>query len=144
MPTPPFNDFFNNLSGQGKRFNNQISPNGWYYAFMSKLDYDPKNQTYDVFFELMPQAWADNSVLAGIIDIRIPAPTPPATVYHILAAPEAELIKRLGLTSKEQLAEGSWYEIQIAKSSKAEDSVVGGFYDPDIDKDRTAQPPDFT
>lgn len=136
-----WNGLFSNLGGQGDAFNNLISPTNRYYAFLSKVDLDTRTGMYDVFFELMPKEWADNAFFAGIVDIKAQAPTPPASNYHIPGVSGTEMAQMLGLQKPDDMAEGSWYEIMIEKSTSEDDRIVGYFYDPALETDPNAPIP---
>lgn len=136
-----WNRFFDNLGDQGNAFNKAISASNRYYAFLSKVDGDKFTDIYDVFFELMPKEWADNAFFAGYIDIRAQAPTPPASCYHLTAVSGTEIAAMLGLQKAEDMMEGSWYEVELEKSSSETDRLVGYFYDPALDTDPNAPKP---
>jgi len=55
----------------------------------------------------------------------------PALLYHVRGADESALLKALGLTSTEYLAEGSWYQLSLSSGSRG--PITGELYDPDID-----------
>lgn len=131
---------FGNVGAQGNRFDAPISPSGQYYAFLSKADpaggtygegSEPLDDAYDVLFELISKEWMDNAVFSSPIEVRKPAPTPPALLYHIGNVPTAAILKALGLTTTDDLAEGSWYLVSLNQGDKG--AVVGDLYDPDID-----------
>jgi hypothetical protein len=134
-PTPPWNGLFENIQKQG--FNSPLSPSGRYAAFLSKADLDEAKNTYDLFFELVPLEWAAAALFGGDVDVRAPAPPGPATVYHVRDADRDTVVKLLGVTSTDWVAEGSWYVITLTKSDTG---VVGDLYDPDIDMTVTEPP----
>lgn len=141
-PDSPWDDLFSNLKGQGNAFNQLISPSNRYYAFLSKADLvDERTNTYDILFELMPKEWAENAFFAGKIDIQATAPTPPATCYHVPFVSWAEIAQMLHLKDPNELIEGSWYEVQLAKSTSEEDTVVGYLYDYTLETDPNAPAP---
>jgi len=133
QPGSSWNGLFQNVGAQGAAFDkSSLSPNGQYYAFLSKVDLiDLDAKTYDVFFELVRADWMQNAVLSGSASASAPAPTSPAVLYHVPSVAEGDILKALGLKSTDDLAEGSWYLIALTKGKGA---ITGDLYDPDIDK----------
>ena len=73
----------------------------------------------------------ENVIFSRSVSISARTPTVPALLYHIRAADENALLKALGLTSTDYLAEGSWYQLKLSRGSTG--PVTGDLYDPDID-----------
>lgn len=136
-PGNSWNSLFNNISEQGSTFNVPISPDGWYYAFLSSVDQDWNTKKYVVLFEVIPKNWADNVIINGTAEIRSTAPISPASCYFLNQVDGSTLLKMLGLTSEDDLAEGSWYLIQLEKSATGE--LLGDLYNPDIDMQPDSQ-----
>jgi hypothetical protein len=143
-PSSSWQGLFGNVGAQGSQFDRPLSPSGQYYAFLSKADpaggtYGPPtpppessyDTAYDVLFELVSKEWMDNVVFSPPIDVRQTAPTPPALLYHVWNVPTDAILKALGLSTTDDLAEGSWYLISLTEGDKG--AVVGDLYDPDID-----------
>jgi hypothetical protein len=138
MSTTPFpnswNDLANSIGTQGQAFNQPLSPSGNYVAFLSKADQDWETGLWDILFEVVPQEWAMNALVTGSEEVRIIAPQGPASLYHIPTVTESALLQMLGLKSTDDLAEGSWYMLQLQKQN--EGTINGMLYDPDIDMER--------
>lgn len=128
-PNLSWKQLFQNVGEQGDQFNQPISPTNRYYAFLSKADLDESTNKYDVLFEVAPAEWFENAILSGQ-SIRLLAPPGPSSLYHIRDADPAALLKALGLSTADDLAEGSWYLITMEKGTGA---ITGDFYNPDID-----------
>lgn len=128
-PGQSWNSLFQNVGGQGSQFNGPISKSGRYYAFLSKADLDETTGTFDVFFELLPFEWAENAILSGL-DVDLPPPLSPEIVYHVPSADPSALLSMLGLKTADNLAEGSWYLLQLAPGTGG---ISGDLYDPNID-----------
>ena len=96
-----------------------------------------------MLFELVSQEWMDSAVNARPISIDRPMPPAPALLYALHDVDETTLLKALGLKTADDLAEGSWYLINLSPSkSKAErqqlelgegTGISGDLFDPDID-----------
>lgn len=131
-PSSSWRGLFRNVGAQGDAFEqSSLSPNGQYYAFLSKVDLDATTETYDVFFELVRADWMENAVLSGSTSVSAPAPSSPAVLYHVPSVAEKDILSALGLKSADDLAEGSWYLITLTKGTG---TITGNLYDPDIDK----------
>lgn len=138
--TPIPNDLlaaFGNVSGQGDQFTNRISADGWYYAFLSKLDPhygDDKGQGkpdgLTATFEIAPQAYIDNSVLRSDEPMRTLPRNIPASLLHFEQVLEADLRNLLKLTESDLLAEGEWYLLKLEATGKGLQAVM---IDPDLD-----------
>lgn len=121
---------------QGQPFGDDpISRSGNYYGFLSKVDLDQETNLYDVLFEVVSKEWMDNALISRPFSIRSLLPPSPALLYHIRGVPESTILKTLGLTTADDMAEGSWYLLSLSKSppTLAEGAVAGDLYDPDID-----------
>jgi hypothetical protein len=121
---------------QGQPFgDNPISESGNYYGFLSKVDLDQETNLYDVLFEVVSKEWMDNALMSRPVSIPSLLPPSPALLYHIRGVPEATILKTLGLTTADDMAEGSWYLLGLSKSPPklAEGDVAGDLYDPDLD-----------
>lgn len=127
----PFNDLANNMGNQGNAFNKPISDKELYYAFLSKADQDWKTGLWDVMFEIIPYEWAVNAFGIGSEDVHIIAPVGPASLYHLPAVAQTDLLNALGLKNTDDLAEGSWFLLNIRKQESG--PVNGMMYDPDLD-----------
>jgi len=131
-PNPQFEELFGNTRAQGEQFDTLTPPSdGRFYGFLSKADYDDATQKWDVLFEVVNAGWWENAVLGRSVSISARLPTIPALLYHIQAVDEASLLKALGLTSTDYLAEGSWYQLTLTPGGQG--AVNGDLYDPDID-----------
>ena len=130
-PGNSWNSLFNNISEQGSAFNIPISPSGWYYAFLSSVEQDWESQKYVVLFEVVPQEWVDNAIMNGDALISALAPVSPASCYFLNQVDGTTLMNMLGLKSEDDLAEGSWYLIQLEKATSG--PLLGDLYNPDID-----------
>ena len=134
MPEPlpnPFNQLATNLGKQGDTFNKPLSDSNQYYGFLSKADQDWETGLWDVLFEVLPAEWAANALARSGDDVNIIAPIGPASLYHLPAVDQNALLQILGLKTTDDLAEGSWYLLQLEKQDKG--TVNGMLYDPDID-----------
>jgi hypothetical protein len=131
-PNPQFRDMFGRTRAQGARFDTlDPPPDGSFYGFLSKADFDEDTKKWDVLFEVVNSGWMENAVFGRSVSISSRLPTVPALLYHIQAADETDLLKALGLTSTNFLAEGSWYQLTLTPGDKG--AVTGDLYDPDID-----------
>jgi hypothetical protein len=142
MPTEPipesFLKAFGNVTSQGDQFNDRISPDGWYYAFLSKLDphyagNDGKGlqDGLTVTFEIAPRAYIENSVLRTDSQIRIFPRNIPASLLQFDNVLESDLRLVLKLRDTDPLAEGEWYLVQLENPPAKGISAV--MVDPDID-----------
>jgi len=129
--TNNWNSFFSNVSRQGTIFDSPIADNGRYYAFLSKADYDESTDTWSVMFEVQPAKWVINVFEAGSVQINYMAPVGPASIFHLTSVLTNPLLEKLGLSSTDDLAEGTWYAIAIEKQDSG--PLNGIFYNPDID-----------
>jgi hypothetical protein len=84
-----------------------------------------------VLFEVVNAGWMDNVIFGRSVSISARTPTVPALLYHIRGADETAMLRALGLTSTDYLAEGSWYQLSLSPGSKG--AITGDLYDPDID-----------
>lgn len=140
-PNPQFQGLFDRTRAQGAQFDTLDPPaDGRFYGFLSKADFDDATKTWDVLFEVVNADWADNALFTGTVSISSRLPTVPALLYHIQAADETSLLKTLGLTSTDYLAEGSWYQLVLTPGAKG--LVTGDLYDPDIDTVPGLTPPE--
>jgi hypothetical protein len=130
-PGSSWNSLFGNVGGQGNQFDGPISPSNTYLGFLSKADLDDVANVYDVLFELVPIEWAVNVLVVSSSDAEYPAPPSPATLYHMTNVDPTALLDMLGLKSADDLAEGSWYFLQLEQGSTGK--LTGDLYDPDID-----------
>jgi hypothetical protein len=80
-------------------------------------------------FELVSLEWMNNVYFKGA-QISSNPPLAPALCFQIDGIPAQQLLEALGLKSEDNLAEGSWYVLQLKKGKGA---VTGNLYDPDID-----------
>jgi hypothetical protein len=132
QPNPEFQDLFGRTRAQGEQFDSLTPPaDGSFYGFLSKADFNEDTQKWDVLFEVVNTGWMENNIFGPSVSMSTRAPTVPALLYHIQAADETALLKALGLTSTDYLAEGSWYELTLSPGNKG--AVTGDLYDPDID-----------
>ena len=139
VPIPPsFLNAFANVTGQGDLFNKRISPDGWYYAFLSKLDPhypvdDGKGEPDGlvVTFEIAPRAYVENSVLRTDSKIRIFPRNIPASLLQFDNVLESDLRLILKLLESDPLAEGEWYLIHLENPPAKGLSAI--MVDPDID-----------
>jgi hypothetical protein len=141
-PTPiPENvlSAFANVSKQGDQFNKRTSDDGWYYAFLSKLDPHYGNDQgkgepdgLTVTFEIAPRAYIENSVLRANPAIKTMPKNIPASLLHFEKVQEADLRDMLKLKPDDPpLAEGEWHLIKLEKPpQKGLDAVM---IDPDLD-----------
>jgi hypothetical protein len=132
-PGNTWNDLFNNLAAQGKAFNGPLSPSNWYYAYLATAEQDWQTHNYVVVFEVIPAEWVNNTIMAGDATIQTLAPISPVSLYFLNQVDETTLLNALGLKSEDQLAEGSWYLLQLIKDDKGQ--LVGDLCDPDADLD---------
>ena len=140
-PNPQFQGLFERTRAQGAQFDTLEPPaDGRFYGFLSKADLDEDTQKWDVLFEVVNAGWMENAVFSGSVSISYSLPTLPALLYHIQAADETALLKALGLTSTDYLAEGSWYQLTLTSGGKG--AVTGDLYDPDIDTVSPFTPPE--
>lgn len=122
---------FKNVGAQGSKFDQDpLSATGRYLGFLSQVNFDETTKSYDVLFEVMSKEWAENAVLNEKPEIRAPAPVTPALLFHIRGIGREPLLKALGLSTTDDLAEGSWYWLQL---EKGKGTVSGDLYDPDLD-----------
>lgn len=117
-----------NVAAQGNQFNKQIADDGRYYGFLCKADFDEAEKKWDVFFEVVNKKFLAN-VLLRTTQIPAKLPPMPGLGFHLEKVEEDALLKCLGLTDVENLAEGSWYELVLDKRS---DGALGVLYDPDL------------
>lgn len=137
---PPLSDAWRAAIGainlQGQPFADEpISPSDMYYAFLAKADLDVVDGTYDVLFEVVTKEWLDNVLFSRTESISSPLPHAPALLYHLTGVSQSDILGALGLTSADDVAEGSWYLLHLSKSQseRLEGTVAGELYDPDID-----------
>jgi hypothetical protein len=129
---------FGNVSSQGDLFNNRISEDGWYYAFLSKLDPhygddlgsgSPDGLT--ATFEIAPRAYIENAVLRTDTAMRTLPRNIPGSLLHFENVIETDLRKLLKLTAEDPLAEGEWYLLKLeGGTGKGLGAVM---IDPDLD-----------
>ena len=132
QPNQFYDALFGNTRAQGDQFDTlEPPPDGRFYGFLSKADFDLDTQKWDVLFEVVNAGWMENAVTGRPVSIPTTPPAVPALLYHIQAADESALLKALGLTSTDYLAEGSWYALTLTAGGKG--TVTGDLYDPDID-----------
>lgn len=117
-----------NVAAQGKRFDGQIAEDGRYYGFLCKADFNEAEKKWDVFFEVVNRKFLDN-VLNRTTLIPAKLPRMPGLGFHLKEVEEEVLLKTLGLTDVENLAEGSWYELELDEGSGGAQGVL---YDPDL------------
>lgn len=129
-PNPDYQSLFGRAGGQGRQFDVALAPDGKYYGFLSKADFDEETKLWDVFFELVNKRFMDNAIFNPTTSVPAPAPAMPALAYHVVGASESALLAALSLKSTDDLAEGSWYELALAPGSG---TIAGELYDPDID-----------
>jgi len=134
-PGVSWSGLFKNVSRQGTQFNSPIAANNWYYAFLSKVDYDQSTGTWSVAFEVQPAVWTVNVFQNGSRPIKYRAPLGPASIFHMPYASGQDLLAVLGLKDPNDIAEGTWYNIKIVP--KVSDILLGIFYNPDIDTNPT-------
>jgi hypothetical protein len=140
-PNPQFQGLFERTRAQGAQFDTLDPPaDGSFYGFLSKADFNESTKTWDVLFEVVNSGWMENAVFSGTVSISSRLPTVPALLYHIQAVDETSLLKALGLTSTDYLAEGSWYQLTLTPGQKG--PVTGDLYDPDIDTVPGLTPPE--
>ena len=131
-PSPQFQDLFAKTRAQGARFDTLTPPeDGSFYGFLSKADLNARTGRWDVLFEVVNAGWMENVSFSRTVSISARTPTVPALLYHIREADETTLLKALGLTSTDYLAEGSWYQLKLSPGEQG--AVTGELYDPDID-----------
>tara|TARA_R110002167_G_scaffold281830_1_gene487111 strand:+ start:2794 stop:3228 length:435 start_codon:yes stop_codon:yes gene_type:complete len=126
-----FNGFYENLAKQGKQFEVLISSSNQYFAYLSKVEQNYKTKLYDIYFELFTKEWGDNTLMSGSIDVQMSSPVPPVSAFHMRNKKASDLLAILGLKSQDNLAEGSWYLIELIRGSTG--TLDGDFYNPDID-----------
>jgi hypothetical protein len=129
---------FGNVSGQGDQFVNRVSADGWYYAFLAKLDphYAPddqgkgKSDGLTATFEIAPRAYMQNAFLRTESQVRTRPRNIPASLLHFENVSEADLRTLLQLEETDVLAEGEWYLVELANEGKG---PAGSMIDPDLD-----------
>jgi hypothetical protein len=130
-PNRRWNAVFVNVGDQGAKFGSPFSFSNTYYAFLSKADYDESTDTWSVMFEVQPKEWAYNVFNNGSQDVSFLAPGGPASIFHLPYVLTQSLLAVLGLSDTDDVAEGSWYLVQLIKQDQG--IVNGIFYNPDID-----------
>ena len=137
----PWSNLFKGVSEQNQDYQDDpISPSGNYYAFLSKVDLDDSGKTpaYEVLFELVSKEWMESAVISRPISVSRPMPPAPALLYAMHQIDETSLLKALGLTDPGDIAEGSWYLINLSPAKGGAQlgegtGLVGDLFDPDID-----------
>lgn len=141
--TPPnasWSAAFTNTGQQANQFNGPLSPSNFYYACLSKVDLDESTGTTDLFFELVLKEWMEAAILSSSVTTMAPPPTSPALCFHIPYCgvdnqggySQATILSLLGLKTADNLAEGSWYLLEL-NSTPGTGAVIGVLYDPDLD-----------
>lgn len=110
-----------NVSSQGDPLNDPISGDGWYYAFLSKLDPhypdndkgkgDPDGLT--ATFEIAPRDYVENAILRTDSAVRTFPRNMPASLLHFESVLETDLRSMLKLAESDLLAEGEWYLVKV-------------------------------
>lgn len=139
-PNASWTAAFTSTGQQADQYNGPLSPSNFYYAFLSKVDLDERTNTSDVFFEMISKEWMDVAILSGSVNTVSPPPTSPAVAFHIPYCGvdnkggygQDIILTCLGLKTADNLAEGSWYLLQL-NSTPGTGAVIGSLYDPDID-----------
>ncbi|TGN14062.1 hypothetical protein [Leptospira ilyithenensis] len=135
MPTQPDSRLFditNKVSQGGAPFNDFLSPDGSYYAFLSKVDINESNQA-DILFEVVNENWMNNVILKSELSLTKLPPPSPALLYHMVGVDPSALKQVLGLATDDDLVEGEWFLINIAKAASTSDPNQGHLYHPDLD-----------
>lgn len=133
-PNEAYKSFFQRVSAQGDAFEQPLSERGDYYGFLSKADQDPTTEMFDILFEVVPSEWMENAVVSIPVDVKMPPPPSPASLFHVRDVSPSTVLKVLGVGTLDDVAEGSWYLLSLVKG---EGDMPGDLYDPDID----LQPP---
>ena len=137
-PEPPSDaarQLFKSTRAQGAQFGGPPGQSGEFYAFLSKADFDDRTQLWDVLLEVVDQRWLDN-VLSQPVEVSAPPPRVPGLLFHAPKLTQQVLLKTLGVTTTDDVAEGSWYLVTLTKSSGDIDDpelFTGDLFDPDID-----------
>lgn len=139
-PNASWSAAFTNTGQQANQYNGPLSPSNFYYAYLSKVDLDESTNTSDVFFEMISKEWMDVAILSGSVNPVTTPPTTPAVAFHIPFCgvdnnggySQDLIMSCLGLKSADNLAEGSWYLLQL-NNNPGTGAVIGLLYDPDID-----------
>lgn len=144
MPSPIPESFlttFRNMARQGEIFDNPVSQDGWYYAFLSKLDphypvdngTGPSDGRLIVTFEIAPRAYIENTVLRSN-NVRTYPRNIPASLLQFENVDASQLRQMLGFAAddlKTPLAEGEWYLVKLEKPpAEGIDAVM---VDPKVD-----------
>jgi hypothetical protein len=137
-PQPPSaaaRRLFSGTSAQGARFGGPPGQSGEFYAFLSKADLDVRTGLWDLLLEVVDKRWLDN-VLSQPVDVKAPPPHTPGLLFHAPKLTQQVLLKTLGVSTTDDVAEGSWYLVTLTKSSGNIDDpelFTGDLFDPDID-----------
>ncbi|MGN6276689.1 MAG: hypothetical protein ACTHNP_12285 [Solirubrobacterales bacterium] len=121
------------VRGQAKARGLYAAPatDGKYYAYLSKVD--EVNEHWDALFELVNRDLLDAVLFTRKTYVRgAPWAELPIVLFDVAGADEETLLKTLGIGTPDDLAEGSWFELELAKGAKA-GTVEGDLYDAGID-----------
>ena len=124
-PNPDQKAFLDGIRKQAKEKNlyEPLAKDGRYYAYLSKVDPVPGKsgsgpQSWDVMFELVNRSLFDLALFERSATSRR-APQVPILVFEVDGADEKTLLDTLGIKKPDDVAEGSWFELTLAKGSKA-------------------------
>ncbi len=106
-----------------------LASEGAYYAYLSKVDQTEKG--WYVFFELLDKRLLDVALFErGTYVPGSPPPRVPILIFDVANAEEKALLSTLEIPTADDLAEGSWFELEL-KSGPG--PVEGNLYDATID-----------
>ena len=102
-----------------------------YLACLSKVDWDQTAFRWFLFFDMVP-AEAALLAMSALATPGLPPPATPMIYFHATDAIDGIVLQSLGLKSDADLAEASWYILQLAQGGDRSTAVVGDLYHPDL------------
>jgi hypothetical protein len=140
-PNDEWSGYWDGIGQQSQKLK-RFSDSGTYFAFVSKVDEvesDEGATTWIVYFEMMTFEWAFDVLFLPYSGTPTLLPAIPDSAFHCTAVPTDVLTRTLHLKQSADLAEGMWFVLELEKGGSPDTQMVGGLYDPDIDRDDKAE-----
>lgn len=134
LPNPEYQRMFQRVAAQGEAFAEPIlvdaSGKSRFYGLLAKAD-EIETDKWDVFFEVINTRYLENVLGGRKVSVQGPLPHLPGLAYHLPSVSKTSLLKALGLDEASEIAEGSWYELEL---TPGEAGASGELYDPETEE----------
>jgi len=134
VPNPEYQRMFQRVAAQGEAFAEPIlveaNEKSRFYGLLAKAD-EVEAGVWDVFFEVVNTRYLENVLGGRKVSVQGPLPHLPGLAYHLPSVSETSLLEALDLDKASEIAEGSWYELEL---TPGESGASGELYDPETEE----------